>query len=514
MSEQNFFHAPDENGLEPSLDELLAEAKIDIDAAPGELIVPEEATADAAPFYPAADVPDAPSPAMPEPAGLQPESEAADPSLAPPLPHEFEPDFGDAFADYGEYEAQHPPLGDYVEDLPPDAEENALPLQEPTPPDAPRQKKNRRLVPLLVKAVLYVVIVGLIAVALGYGGWECAKDVMAFGKSEESFSVTVEDGATVDDIAQLLKDKGAIKYPWLFKFYCKFTHSEGDMEPGNYDLFYNYDYHALVKGMMANSPNKITVRVTIPEGYTAAQIFALMERNNVCTAEELRQCAANTEFDYWFLEGIPYGEDNRLEGFLFPDTYDFYENDDPERVVDKLLSNFKKKFSDEAQSQLKALNEAIGERLAAAGYDESYIGDHQISVYELMTVASMVEKEMADASEAGSISSVIYNRLCSPADYLYLNIDATLIYALGGSIDRELTDGDKQLDSPYNTYTHQGLPAGPISNPGLSSIAASLNPSTTNYYYYALDKSTGYHHFSETYEEHNAFLGSQASTDE
>ena len=127
-----------------------------------------------------------------------------------------------------------------------------------------------------------------------------------------------------------------------------------------------------------------------------------------------------------------------------------------------------------------------------------------------MTVASMIEKETAGISESGQIASVIYNRLCRPADYPYLNIDATLVYALGGSLDRALTEEDKQVDSPYNTYTHAGLPAGPIANPGLSSITAALNPSDTNYYFYALDKSTGYHHFSESYDEHNQFLASQA----
>ena len=102
----------------------------------------------------------------------------------------------------------------------------------------------------------------------------------------------------------------------------------------------------------------------------------------------------------------------------------------------------------------------------------------------------------------------LYNRLCRPADYPYLNIDATVIYGLGG-ITGSLTYEQTQIDGPYNTYTRQGLPAGPISNPGLNSISAALNPSDTNYYFYALDESTGYHHFSETYDEHNRFLESQ-----
>ena len=99
-------------------------------------------------------------------------------------------------------------------------------------------------------------------------------------------------------------------------------------------------------------------------------------------------------------------------------------------------------------------------------------------------------------------------RLCRPGDYPFLNIDATVIYSLGG-ISGSLTYEQTQIDGPYNTYTRQGLPAGPISNPGLNSISAALNPNDTNYYYYALDKSTGMHHFSASYEEHNRFLQEQ-----
>lgn len=403
---------------------------------------------------------------------------------------DFNPDFGDAFDDYGEYDETA-----YTEE-----------------PEVPQKKKSRRrrkrMVPLYLKILLYVVIVSLISVGLGFAAWECAEDVLAFGRSSDTVQVTIEDGATLDDIAQMLQDQGLIKYPWLFKLYCKFTHSADSMAPGTYQLQYNYDYHALNSGMRKNSANRTEVTVTIPEGKTCAQIFALMEEKGVCTAEELKKSAANTEFDYWFLEGIPYGQENRLEGFLFPDTYYFYLNDDAERVLNKLLANFNRKFSEDAQAQLDTLNAAIADRLAARGYDESYIEANKLTVYRLITVASMVEKETAGANESANIASVIYNRLCRPADYPFLNIDATVIYGLGG-ITGNLTYEQTQIDGPYNTYTRQGLPVGPISNPGLNSISAALNPADTNYYFYALDESTGYHHFSETYDEHNRFLESQ-----
>ena len=181
-------------------------------------------------------------------------------------------------------------------------------------------------------------------------------------------------------------------------------------------------------------------------------------------------------------------------------------------MLDKLLTNFGRKFSDDTRERLDTFNEAFAERLREAGYDEDYIASHRFTVYELITVASMIERETAGADESATIASVIYNRLCDPANWPYINIDATVVYALGG-ISRPLTYEDTQIDSPYNTYKHAGLPVGPISNPGLSSIAAALNPADTDYYFYALDSSTGRHHFSKTYEEHNAFLQEQENAE-
>ncbi len=415
---------------------------------------------------------------------------------------DFTPDFGDAFADYGEYRTN----GQSARSDEPDEEEE---YDDPLPElQAPKLMRKRRIMPLFVKVILYVVIVGLIAVGLGYGGWECAKDVLAFGRSSEMQTVVISESDDVTSVSEMLAEKGFIKYPWLFRLYCKFTSSEEKIHPGTYTLSYNYDYHALVSGMRETSANRQTIRVAVPEGYTCAQIFRLMEEKGVCTVAELEKAAAEHEFDYWFLEGIPYGVANRLEGFLFPDTYDFYERDDAARVLGKFLVNFRRKFGDNAQKQLEQLNEKLASRLSDRGYDEEYIEAHKFTVYELITVASMIEKETAGATESGYIASVIYNRLTRPGDFPMLQIDATIVYALGG-VNRALTLEDLEIDSPYNTYKNPGLPAGPIANPGLTSIAAALRPTDTGYYYYALDRSTGMHHFSRTYTEHQKFLQEQ-----
>ena len=242
-----------------SIDEILAEARAELDKTPDEL------------------------------------QQAAEPGT--PEPDDFTPDFGHTFDDYGEFEEPQP--------------------EEELPPEPPR-KRHKRIVPLFVKIILYVVIVAVVSVGAGYAAWACATDVLAFGRSSDTIQVTVPENASLDAIADMLHENGLIQYPWLFKLYCKFTHSAGRMDAGTYELAYNYDYHALVSGMTETGGTRTTVRVMLPEGATCAQIFALLEKNEVCTAEKLGESAANTHFDYWFLEDIPYGETNRLEGFLFP----------------------------------------------------------------------------------------------------------------------------------------------------------------------------------------------------
>ncbi len=490
MPDRNYYTNPDDL----SIDSLIMETKMQIDAPAGEVTAMMDP-----PLYPNEQRP----PVGSDTQRYEPVRDAQT---------DFMPDFGDAFADYGVYEQpQYPPEPQeyYEED---DYDDYGEAPDDAPKPKKPKRKTGKRIIPLFVKILLYVVIVGVLSVGLGYGAWDCVKDVLGFGRSGDAVTLTVHADDTVEDIAQMLKEKGVIKYPWLFEFYCDFTDCASEIEPNkegeSYTLYYNYDYHAMVAAMR-NYVTREEVRVMIPEGYSAAQIFALMEENNVCTVKQLEECAASYEFDYWFLEGMDYGQSNRLEGFLYPDTYDFYEEDEPERVLDKLLSNFNKKFGEEAKEKLDNLNVKLEERWRSAGYDDSYIAQHRFTVYELLTVASMIEKEAAAYDEAGKISSVIYNRLCNPADYPFLNIDATVVYALGGNVEGYLTYEDTQVDSPYNTYRVQGLPAGPICNPGLSSISAALYPKDTNYFYYALDTQTGYHHFSETYSEHNAFLEGQ-----
>ena len=190
-----------------------------------------------------------------------------------------------------------------------------------------------------------------------------------------------------------------------------------------------------------------------------------------------------------------------LEGFLFPDTYDFYENSTPRAALEKMLDGFEYRVNEEMRAKIPALNEHLTAMMRGNGSSEEFIAANQFDIRDVVNVASLIEKETAGDQESYKIASVIYNRLFNWGNTpRYLNIDASIIYALGGKTD--LTAEDMAVDSPYNTYTNTGLTPGPIANPGLASIEAALDPESTSYYYYVLDPENGVHQFSKTLAEH------------
>ena len=375
---------------------------------------------------------------------------------------------------------------------------------EQTQEGAPEEPERPRLAPGL-KVLLYVCCVLAASVLLAVVGWRLADDVLALTKPDEEVTITVPENATIADVSRELKKQGLIEYEWLFRFYCLYSHAERKIQPGTYELNHLYDYHALVNGMTPSAGVRATTELTIPEGYECEDIFALLADAGVASVQDLEQAAAEYEFDYEFLQDLPYGDKNRLEGYLFPDTYQFYLNDKPEDVLGRFLRNFQSKITDEMYEALDDLNDRLAAKMRQNGFDETEIADAKLSFHDVITVASLVEKETAKTSESASIASVIYNRLCSKL-YPCLQIDATIQYALEERKE-VLSNADKAIISPYNTYTNAGLPAGPIANPGINSIRAALYPADTDYYFYALGND-GVHKFSKTYYEHQDFLAS------
>lgn len=377
-------------------------------------------------------------------------------------------------------------------------QEQKSPVNERPPRKGrPKRKKGEGLlgIPNMLATVVWLALILAIGVTAGRMLWICAADVLAFGREDKPVTITIYESDTMDDIIEKLYNGGLIRYRSLFKLYADISDAEEDIDPGIYDLNTRYDYHALVNMMSTSSSRTVVEDVLIPEGYTCRQIFAMLEEKRICTAQDLAAYAASGELkDYWFLDGVERGQEYCLEGFLFPDTYDFYKNSTPREVLEKLLDNFDRRFDEEMRAQIETLNANV----TGGSY----------GIREVTIVASMIEKEAAAPAEAPAIAGVIYNRLFRWDSPAYLNIDASIVYALDGKSD--LTREDLQVDSPYNTYTHTGLTPTPISNPGLSSLRAALNPENHNYYYYVLNPETGMHTFSTTYEEHSANVAAYA----
>ena len=377
------------------------------------------------------------------------------------------------------------------------AQEEEVPAHDrPTRKGRPKRKKGEGLfgIPSILATFVWLALIVAIGVTLGRMVWVCAADVLAFGREDKAVTVTIYEADTMEDITNKLYDAGLIRNKSLFNFYASISDAEEDIDPGIYDLNTRYDYHALVNMMSASSTREV-VKVTIPEGYTCRQIFDLLQENKVCTSVDLGSYAASGELDdYWFLSGIERGDKYCLEGFLFPDTYEFYKNDSPRNILEKMLDNFSHRFTEEMRAQIDTLNANV----TGGSY----------TIREVVIVASLIEKETASASESPKIAGVIYNRLFNwggtPA---YLNIDAAIVYAQDG----DTSHIDTGIDSPYNTYRNVGLTPTAIANPGLASLQAALNPESHYYYYYVLNPSTGVHQFSTTYEEHQGYVNQFAA---
>lgn len=352
--------------------------------------------------------------------------------------------------------------------------------------ERPARKPRRRSPGTAVGfAALYVVGVIGVSILLACIGWIAANDVLALNKQEKEITISISNEDSFNDVVNRLEQEGLIEYKFLFKLFASITGSKDKVTMGTYTLNTDMDYRALLSGMSINSATKAEVSVTIPEGYTVAQIFQLLEDHGVSTVEELSQMAAEHDYAFSFLQDIPLGDANRLEGFLYPDTYTFNTPHSALYAINKMLVNFDERYSD-----------ALRQKVADSGY----------SIREILTIASLIERETT-GSDRATIASVIYNRLNNPGGGTqgYLQIDATLFYINGGQVP---TEADKSIDSPYNTYLYKGLPPAPIANPGLESIQAALNPENTGYFYYALgDDNT--HHFFKTYDELQRFTASQ-----
>ena len=342
----------------------------------------------------------------------------------------------------------------------------------------------------LIKAILYIVVVVAVAGLLSYYIIVFGNDMYAFVKSDEEVEVTIPEYATVDEIADILGDAGVIKYPRLLVLYAKLKKIDKNYEfiAGDYTVNGMMNYDELFYAFVPHKSYE-TVRLTIPEGYTVDEMIKLFTENGIGTRDKFIDVINNYDFDFEFVKALDAsdltGRTYRLEGYLYPDTYEFYKGSSEETVIYKMLNRFDVIFSDSFYEVANNL-----------GY----------SVDQIITLASMIEKEARYSADYEQVSSVFHNRLNDPANYPYLESDATIMYAIqvrDGERKTSLTGEDLAYDTPYNTYLYKGLPPGPIANPGYEAITCALYPAKTKYYFFVSDN-FGNTYFSRTNAEHNA----------
>ncbi|MFW5999339.1 MAG: endolytic transglycosylase MltG [Halanaerobiaceae bacterium] len=294
-------------------------------------------------------------------------------------------------------------------------------------------------------------------------------------ESAETKTIFISSGTGTREIADKLHFHGLITSPLLFNITCKITGLDNQIQAGYYELSTResmWDHiQALTSGQIA------TFRVTIPEGFTVEDVAERLAEKTVYGRDDFLKVAREKSFENYFLPGHPSGGVRyHLEGYIYPDTYLIPRQFEADEMMGVFLSEFNEKWGS-----------ILPEKSA----------DREFNPFEILTIASLVEKEARFDREKPLIAGVIYNRLDRD---MHLQIDASVRYGL--RLDRkQVLYRDLKEDNPYNTYLFYDLPPGPIGNPGDGALEAALNPEDTDYlYYFARDN--GEHVFSETYEQH------------
>ena len=374
------------------------------------------------------------------------------------------------------------------EEITPQTEEYEEPYKPPVH-EVPKKKKKKRKrkrsrlpgVIILVTLILAVsVCLSLVIIAFG-------RDMLGIGKSDSTHLIVIPEGATTAEISELLKDENIIKSPKCFQLFSRLRKSDSSYIAGEHFVRPNMAYETIINELTTIDEQKEqeTVEVTFPEGCTLYDAAQILEQNGICSADE---------FIFYFNSGgLGFEFENRLptdtslkfykmEGYLFPDTYFFYENMEPEQVCQKIYLNFDNKMTPERYAKMESLG---------------------LSLDELITFASVVQKEAANTDTMLYVASVFWNRLRNADVFPLLQSDPTSNYA--EFVKSKMDDYDKTIVDSYDTYVSPGLPPGAICNPGIEAIDAVLENVESNYFYFIANIYTGQTYFSETLEEHNAY---------
>ncbi len=336
------------------------------------------------------------------------------------------------------------------------------------------------------KAFLYAACVFILSGVLTYFIVTGGLDFTGLNRSERTIDVTIEETAKTKEIVRMLEDKGLIEQPAVFRLYVMLTGAGNNWKAGNYSVSPNMGYKLLMRTLQA-AKERETVSVLIPEGFTIDKIAKRLESNNVCTAAEFYRAINEVDYtkDYPFLKEAKQSSKYssrvyKLEGYLFPDTYEFYVGCSGETVVRRMLDNF---------------NTRVGTNI------RSIMSAKGIQMDDLIVLASIVQGEAANKLDMQKVARVLDNRLKNKEQFPKLQCDST------GDYISKMLSGNSALsisNKDYDTYECDGLPAGPINNPGLTAIHAVLSPSedAKDCYYFATDYDTGKTYFSKTFAEH------------
>lgn len=279
----------------------------------------------------------------------------------------------------------------------------------------------------------------------------------------------VPKGSSMSQVAQDLEKLGLVRSAWSFRLLAKLKDAERSIQVGEYKFEANMGAEEILEKLVKG--DRFVHKMAVPEGYNFKQIAELIVEAKIANLEEVE-----AKFqDPILLQELPF-EAKSLEGYLYPATYEYDRNTSLDFILRQMLESFRKNFHESMQSQAKAMN---------------------WSIPQVVTLASIIEKETGLASERKIISSVFHNRLKKG---MRLETDPTVIYGLK-DFDGNLRKVDMRNPHLYNTYVYEGLPPGPIASPGKESLLAALKPAKTEYLYF-VSKGDGSHYFSKTYEEH------------
>ncbi|SDF94918.1 UPF0755 protein [Fontibacillus panacisegetis] len=337
----------------------------------------------------------------------------------------------------------------------------------------------KKAIKWLLVFVLIVIITAGAGAAYVYNGIQPVK------ASEEPVKITIEPGTGTTQIAAILKDEGLIKNNFMFVSYLKWKSEGSKFQAGVYEMTPGITFDEIISRLNSGDVVKAEmIRFTIPEGFTVTQMAEkLAEEGFVDKDKFLALAKAPSGIDSELLKEIPESAEfiYRLEGYLFPETYELKKGSNEQDIVNRMIA--------ETANRLSGISD-FNQKLEQSG----------LNLNELMTVASLVEREVVVDSERNVVAGVIYNRI---AKNMKLEIDATVQYLLGKPKERLLNSDLRSVDSPYNSYLYNGLPPGPIAAPSLKSIEAALEPKSSDYLFYVTKKDgSGEHLFAHTYAEH------------